>query len=306
VSAHPRKRGVSPAQKWSLIQQGKASFPDLPVERACQLLGASRTSYYRFSSRASWQPRVPETALRQAIEEIVVEFPGYGYRRVTAQLQRDGWAINHKRVLRIMREECLLCQLRRRWKKTTDSEHGWRVYPNLLSGCGWRDLSGIDQAWVADLTYIRLLEHFCYLAAILDAYSRRVVGWELSRRIDSQLAVAALERALEARKPAAGFIHHSDRGVQYACHDYVEVLLGAGARISMAAKGTPRENAQAESFFRTLKHEEVYLQEYESFEEAEQSIGRFIEAVYNEKRLHSSLGYRPPNEFEHLFAAGVI
>lgn len=270
------------------------------------MLGASRTTYYRQCRRPALPPRVEQTALRQAIEAVIIEFPGYGYRRVTAQLQRDGWGVNHKRVLRLMREEGLLCQLRRRWKKTTDSEHGLKVYPNLLSGCGWRALTDVDQAWVADLTYIRLLESFCYLAAILDAYSRRVVGWELSRRVDAQLAVAALKQALEERKPKAGFIHHSDRGVQYACRDYVEVLLGAGARISMAAKGTPRDNAQAESFFRTLKHEEVYLQDYESFEEAQQSIGRFIEAVYNEKRLHSSLGYRPPNEFEQLFAAGVI
>lgn len=270
------------------------------------MLEASRTSYYRRANSQPAKAQQEETALRAAIEAIVVEFSGYGYRRVTAQLRRDGWVVNHKRVLRIMQEESLLCQLKRRWVKTTDSEHGMKVYPNLLAQCGWRTLTGLDQAWVADLTYIRLLEGFCYLAAVLDAFSRRVVGWELSRRIDAEVAVTALERALHLRRPAPGFIHHSDRGVQYACREYVELLLAAGARISMTARGTPRQNAQAESFFRTLKHEEVYLQDYESFEEAEQSIDRFIGAVYNEKRLHSSLGYRPPSEFEQLFAAGYL
>jgi putative transposase len=277
----------------------------LPVEVACAVLGVNRGSYYRCGPLPS--PGVPtrfEVGLRDTIERIVLEFPGYGYRRVTAALQRAGWAVNHKRVLRLLREECLLCQLKRRWVRTTDSEHGWRLYPNLLSGCGWRRLTGLDQAWVADLTYIRLPGGFCYLAAILDAFSRKVVGWSLSERIDAELAVAALEQALKSRKPKVGWIHHSDRGVQYACGDYVGRLERAGARISMAAKGTPRENAQAESFFRTLKHEEVYLTEYEDYRQAKQALGRFIERVYNEKRLHSSLGYRPPNEFEELVAAG--
>jgi len=159
---------------------------------------------------------------------------------------------------------------------------------------------------VADLTYIRLPAGFCYLAAILDAFSRKVVGWSLSRGIDAALAVAALEQALAGRQPGAGWIHHSDRGVQYACRDYVERLDAAGAQVSMSAKGTPRENAQAESFFRTLKHEEVNLSDYEDYDEAEQALGRFIETVYNEKRLHSSLGYRPPSEFEELFVAGFF
>jgi transposase InsO family protein len=286
------------------MREGRFHFPSLPVERACQLLGMTRASYYRPDARTV--AGLAPTELRDRIEEIVLEFPGYGYRRVTVQLQREGWSINHKRVLRIMREESLLCQLRRRWVKTTDSEHGLRTYPNLLANAGWRALTGLDQAWVADITYIRLREGFAYLAAILDAYSRRVVGWELSRQIDAALTVAALERALQARQPAPGWIHHSDRGVQYACRDYVALLEGAQARISMSAKGRPRDNAQAESFMRTLKHEEVYLQEYGTFAEAEPSIGRFIERVYNEKRLHSSLGYRPPSEFEQLLAAGLL
>jgi putative transposase len=286
------------------MREGRCHFPSLPVERACQLLGMTRASYYRPDSRTVAGPG--STELRHRIEEIVLEFPGYGYRRVTVQLQREGWSINHKRVLRIMREESLLCQLRRRWVKTTDSEHGLRTYPNLLANAGWRALTGLDQAWVADITYIRLREGFAYLAAILDAYSRRVVGWELSRQIDAALTVAALERALQARQPAPGWIHHSDRGVQYACRDYVALLEGAQAQISMSGKGRPRDNAQAESFMRTLKHEEVYLQDYATFEEAKPSLGRFIERVYNEKRLHSSLGYRPPSEFEQLLAAELL
>jgi putative transposase len=278
----------------------------LPIEVACGVLGVNRGSYYRPNPLVSPRLLVPEVALRDAIEGVVLEFAGYGYRRVTEALRREGWQVNHKRVLRIMREECLLCQLKRRWTRTTDSEHGLRVYPNLLADCGWRSLTGLDQAWVADLTYIRLPRGFCYLAAILDAFSRRVVGWSLSERIDAELALAALEQALESRRPRAGWIHHSDRGVQYACREYVERLAAAEACMSMSAKGTPRDNAQAESFFRTLKHEEVYLNDYEDYGQAKQGLGRFIERVYNEKRLHSSLGYRPPSEFEELVAAGCF
>lgn len=264
----------------------------------------SRASYYREGRAAA--PSACGPTLREDIERLVLEFPGYGYRRVTRALQRAGWRVNHKRVLRIMREENWLCRLRRRWVRTTDSEHGLSVYPNLLPHAGWRLLTGTDQAWVADITYIRLPHGFCYLAAILDAYSRKVVGWELSAEIDARLVVAALERALRQRQPAEGWIHHSDRGVQYACRDYVTRLQTAGARISMSAKGRPRDNAQAESFMRTLKHEEVYLQDYQTLAEAERSVGRFIDDVYNQKRLHSSLGYRPPIEFESLLAAGSI
>ena len=287
-----------------MIGAGRQRFPELPLERVCQLLGVNRGSYYRHQEPTSLDPDA-ET-LRDAIEALVLEFPGYGYRRVTQALRRDGWAVNHKRVLRIMREESLLCQLRRRWVRTTDSKHGLTVYPNLLKQAGWRKLTGMDQAWVADITYIRLPGGFCYLAAVLDAYSRKVVGWELSEDIDARLVVAALKQALAARQPTAGWIHHSDQGVQYACREYVSVLQAAAARISMSGKGRPRDNAQAESFMRTLKHEEVYLGDYQSFQEAKQAVGRFIEAVYNEKRLHSSLGYRPPNEFEQLWAAGFF
>jgi putative transposase len=291
-----------------VIQDNPQLVAELSLARACAVLAVNRGSYYRSEAPLAADRERPAEAmgLRERIEAITLEFPGYGYRRVTAQLQREGWAVNHKRVLRIMREESLLCELQRRWVKTTDSEHGLRTYPNLLAQRGWRQLTGINQAWAADLTYIRLREGFCYLAALLDAFSRRVVGWHLAERLDASLTVTALERALASRCPPPGLIHHSDQGVQYACRDYVAVLEGVGARISMAAKGTPRENAQAESFFRTLKYEEVYLQEYETVLDVEPSVGRFIESVYNEKRLHSSLGYRPPSEFEDLVLAGLL
>jgi putative transposase len=290
----------------------RARFPQVSVERACALLGLNRGSLYRQAAgggpngQLKRLPKEGSLSLRAAVERVVLECPGYGYRRVTRHLQREGWKVNRKRVLRVMREESLLCQLQRRWTKTTDSQHSWRVYPNRLADRGWRKLTGVDQAWVADLTYIRLGGEFVYLATVMDAYSRRVLGWCLSRTLEAEVALTALERALALRQPAPGWIHHSDRGVQYACAAYTERLEAAGACISMAGKGSPLENAQAERLFRTLKEEEVYLQEYQTFEEAEASIGRFIEEVYNRKRLHSSLGYRPPCEFEALTLAGAL
>jgi putative transposase len=230
----------------------------------------------------------------------VLAFPGYGYRRVTHALRRDGWVVNAKRVLRVMREESLLCQITRRFVTTTDSRHGLAGYPNLLRE---QPVHGLNQAWVADLTYIRLPTTFCYLAAILDACSRRVVGWQLSRRIDTDLTLAALGRAIADRDPVPGLIHHSDHGVQYASTRYVARLEAIGARISMAAVGNPYQNAMAESFFATLKREEVCLHDYRTFAEAEANLQHFIETVYNHKRLHSSLGYCPPSEFEHRWIA---
>ena len=289
-----------------MIQESRWLFDELPVERACQLLEVSRSEYYHSLGREA--PGLPNTAgsLREAMEALVLQWPGYGHRRITAQLRRDGWNVGRKRVLRVMREEGWLPRPPRRWVKTTDSEHGLQVYPNLLAQRGWRDLTGINQAWVADLTYIRLPRGFCYLAAILDAYSRRVIGWSLAPTLAATVVLEALQQALQSRSPSAGWIHHSDRGVQYACRNYVERVRQAGGQVSMAAKGTPRENARAESFFRTLKHEEVYLQDYQSFGEAEASLGAFLNEVYNQKRLHSAVGYRPPSEFEELIAAGVL
>ena len=272
----------------------------LPVHRLCALLGLGRSTFYK--SRVDATSREDERLrLVDAIDAIVLEYKRYGYRRVTAQLRRDGWHINGKRVLLLMREESLLCRLRRRWTPTTDSSHGLQVWPNLLKETRTTDL---NQAWVADITYIRLPEGFCYLAAVLDAHSRKVVGWDLSNEIDGRLTLHALEMALKERNPPKGFIHHSDRGVQYACRSYVDRLQAAGARISMASRGAPRENAKAESFFRTLKMEEVYLQEgqgYATIGDARRSIRRFIHEVYNQKRLHSSLGYLPPAEYEIQF-----
>lgn len=280
-----------------MIEQVHGEHPEISIERLCELMGVSRSWYY--GCPPATEKAKKDVALRDAIERIVLEFPGYGYRRVTAALRRAGWTVNHKRVLRVMREESLLCQIKRRFKPTTDSAHAFGRYPNLIKET---QLDGLDQAWIADITYVRLPTTFCYLAAILDAYSRKCVGWYLSRFIDAHLTLSALEMALSSRRPAVGLIHHSDQGVQYASSEYVLRLEEAGARISMAAVGNPYENAKAESFFRNLKMEEVYLKDYQDFEEAEGNIGQFIEEVYNQKRLHSSLGYLPPVEFEALHA----
>ena len=255
----------------------------------------SRSTYYYRPQGASATKRQADADVRDRIEEIALKFPRYGYRRMTAQLRREGWSVNHKRVLRVMRESDLLVRSRRKAVFTTDSDHGFAIYPNL-----YRDAipSGINQVWVADLTYIRLLWEFVYLAVILDAFSRRVVGWSLSRSLEARMAVAALRAALEDRRPPPGCLHHSDRGVQYACGEYVSLLTDAGFQISMSRRGNPYDNAQAESFFKTLKCEEVYLTEYRNFEEAADSIGAFIDEVYNRERLHSALGYASPMEFE--------
>lgn len=260
-------------------------------------MGLSHSTYY-------YRPRTPaagkqkaDADVRDRIEQIALKFPRYGYRRMTAQLRREGLSANHKRVLRLMRESDLLVKCRRKRVFTTDSGHGLRVYPNL-----YRDVrpSAVNQVWVADITYIRLLLEFVYLAVILDAFSRRVVGWALSRSLDASLTLGALQAALAHRKPPAGCIHHSDRGVQYACDDYVKRLAQAGMQISMGRRGNPYDNAQVESFFKTLKCEEVNLTEYRNFEQAIAGIGGFIERVYNTERLHSALGYVSPVEFEDM------
>jgi putative transposase len=265
-------------------------------------MGLSNSTYYYRLRQKSLVAKKEEADLRDRIEQIVVEFTRYGYRRVTHQLRREGWEVNHKRVARVMGEGSLQCQVKRRWVKTTDSDHGYRIYPNLVKEL---EVNGRNQVWVADITYIRILTGFVYLAVVLDLFSRKVIGWALSEQIDAQLTLAALRMALEDRGPVKDCIHHSDRGVQYACHAYVRELQAAGMRISMSRKGNPYDNAAAESFMKTLKYEEVYLWDYQSVEDVKHRIPYFLQEVYNQKRLHSALGYVTPQDFEQAKLASV-
>ena len=258
----------------------------------CQRLGVSRSWLYE--KPVALEPSQEETSLRDAIERLCLNFPGYGYRRVTAQLHRDGWTVNHKRVLAVMQTESLLCRLQRAFRPPSAGSTK-STYSNLTHELV---VTKLDQVWVVDMTYIRLPQGFVYLACVLDAFSRRVIGWHLSKDIDTRLTLAALNQAIAARCPQAGLIHHSDRGVQYASGEYVARLSEIGACPSMSKAGCPYDNAKAESFFKTLKKEEVYLSHYKDFEEARTNLSAFLDDVYNVKRLHSSLGYLPPTEFE--------
>jgi putative transposase len=270
------------------------------IERLCTLAQVSRAGYYRHWAASA--PRQEEIAVRAAIHDVALAHEHYGYRRITAELCRQGLVVNHKRVLRLMRADNLLCLRRRPFVPvTTDSKHGWSVVPNLARGMG---LTGIDQLWVADITYVRMAEEFAYLAVVLDAFSRRVIGWALTDHLQASLAVEALTMALAARRPPPGsLIHHSDRGVQYACADYTAVLAAHGIAPSMSRIGNPYDNAKAESFMKTLKHEELQACSYRDIKHARRAIGDFIEDVYNRNRLHSALAYRPPVEFEASLAA---
>ena len=259
----------------------------------CQMTGISRASYYRWRVPP---PSFPvEMELRDAMQQVALEFPAYGYRRITFEMNRRGFAVNHKRVLRLMRADNLLCLRHKSFVVTTDSRHNLPVYPNLA-----RDMTpnGVNQLWVDDITYIRLRTEFIYLAVVLDAFSRRVIGWALGRTLEAGLAVSALTMALRQRQPEPGLVHHSDRGVQYASHDYTGLLKQRGIHISMSRKGNPYDNAACESFMKTLKYEEVYRTEYRDLADAYAQIGEFLERVYNQQRLHSALGYVPPAEFE--------
>jgi transposase InsO family protein len=263
------------------------------VKRLCELGQVSRSGFYR--SRQHRPAAERGCGLRDALQRVALEFPSYGWPRMTPELRRRGWAVNHKRVYRMMREDNLLCLRRRKFVRTTDSAHPFPVYPNLARAMA---VTHLDQLWVADITYIRLRVEFVYLAVILDACSRRVIGWALGRSLENDLTLQALRHALEQRRPAAGLVHHSDRGVQYASREYTALLETHEITISMSRKGNPYDNAIAESFMKTLKYEEIYRDDYEDLREARASIPRFLEQVYNEKRLHSSLGYLPPAEFE--------
>lgn len=275
--------------------QGKLS-----IERMCQVAGVSRAGFYR-----SLQERAPaeeDMEVRSEIQKIFAEHKRrYGYRRVSAELRCRGMVVNHKRVSRLMREDNLLAVQPKAFVVTTESDHELEVYLNLASRM---KLTGVNQLWVADITYIRLKQEWVYLAVILDAFSRRVIGWELDRNLTARLPIAALERAITDRRPPPGVVHHSDRGVQYASGDYVGLLRRHGMIPSMSRPANPYDNASCESFMKTLKREEIYANEYRDLDHLRGNIADFIDAYYNRVRLHSALGYKPPEEFEQSVTPG--
>ena len=271
----------------------------LTVERMAELARISRASFYRFEENAG-SGSDGDMDLRDAIQRIALEWPSYGRRRVTQELHRRGWMVNWKRVYRLMREDNLLCVRKRKFMVTTDSRHGRRIWPNLA---GSMVLTDVDQLWRADITYIRLREEFVFLAVVLDAYSRRVIGWARDRTLEDELTLSALGMALSRRAVSPGLVHHSDRGAPYASGDYTALLQENGVQISMSRKGNPWDNAACESFMKTLKYEEVHRNEYRDLGEARHEIGTFLDKVYNQKRLPSAIGYLPPAEFEANLAA---
>jgi transposase InsO family protein len=273
---------------------------NLSIERMCQLAGVSRANFYR--SLQEQAPVEEDMEVRSEIQKIFAEHKRrYGYRRVNAELRRRGMVVNHKRVSRLMREDNLLAVQPRAFVVTTDSDHNLEVYLNLASRM---KLTGVNQLWVADITYIRLKQEWVYLAVILDAFSRKVIGWELERNLTARLPIAALEKAIAARRPPSGVVHHSDRGVQYASGPYVGLLQKHGMIPSMSRPANPYDNASCESFMKTLKREEVYANEYRDLDHLRENIAAFIDDYYNRVRLHSALGYKPPEEFEQIITPG--
>ena len=270
----------------------------LTIERMVKLGRVSRSGFYRFNEDAE-SGSDPDMDLRDAIQRMALEWPSYGRPRITRELRRRGWTVNPKRVYRLLRENNLLCVRKRQFVVTTNSNHGLHVYPNLAADIV---LTGVDQLWRADITYIRLREEFVFLAVILDAFSRRVIGWALDRYMEDELTLTALRMAIKQRGVSPRLVHHSDRGSQYASNDYTDLLKANGIRISMSRKANPWDNAQCESFMKTLKYEEVLRNEYRDLAEVRACIVQFIEKIYNRKRLHSALGYVPPAEFEAQLA----
>ncbi len=271
----------------------------LSIQRMCELAGVSRASFYRH-----WEEREPaaaETELRGAIQRLALAHRYYGYRRIAVLLQREGLAAGAKKVRRLMREDNLLAIRRRKFVVTTDSDHCLRVWPNLAQ---YLELTDINQLWVADFTFVRLEEEFVYLAVVLDAYSRRVIGWSLGQAMNSDLVVQALKKALEERRPLPGLVHHSDQGVQYASMEYVDLLENSGAVLSMSRAGCPWENGRCESFIKTLKYEEIDARPYCTIEVLAAHVEEFIDRVYNPIRLHSALAYLSPVEFEQRQECG--
>lgn len=283
------------------------SLDSIPVKRAAELFEVSRSGFYKWFQRSIGQDDGLnlDVQIREEIQNIAIEFPGYGYRRITIELQNRDYSVKEKIVRKFMKEDNLLCVKRRFKIQTTDSNHGEKIYPNLA-----RDLkvTCINRLWVADITYIQLLKEFVFLAVVIDVFSRRCIGWELSSHIDTELTLNALQNAFRTRKGdnLKGLIHHSDQGVQYASKEYVDCLKRNEIRISMSRKGNPYDNAFAESFIKTLKCEEVYLNEYGTFNDAFMNIDRFIEEVYNSKRLHSSIGYKSPISFEKALTLNIV
>ena len=267
---------------------------NLGIERMCGLAQVSRAGFYRWLVER--EPDAEEMQVRAAIQKIAIEHKRrYGYRRVTAELRQRGMIVNHKRVVRLMRADNLLALQRRAFLSTTDSAHSFEVYFNLAARM---TLSGINQLWIADITYIRLQREFVYLAVVLDAFSRKVIGWSLDRSLSSTLPTIALQRAITNRKPRPGLVHHSDRGIQYASEEYGKLLDEHQMIPSMSRPANPYDNARCESFIKTLKYEEIYAGEYTSLENLQRNLTDFIDRYYNRQRLHSALGYRSPEAFE--------